>query len=216
MISASEFKKHISKHLREKMRDIGFKGTGFSYLSDSEHFVFAFGIQASQYGGQCCAEYGIQPKEIDSTGNHKLDFKNLKYFNCELRTRLTKPGKGDQWWNYSELEEENIKIAQEICDLFVLRASPTISAFKNNPNILDKIEISDLENSYINVAKKLNGIFPPFGDIRFAWAMMRVYEKKSPGKALEFAKYGLSKLDSNSNFFAKPDFEKMVNQYHGA
>lgn len=210
MISASEFKKHIAKYLQERMHSIGFKGSGFNYVAESEQFVFAFGIQVSQYGGQCCAEYGIQPKEIVRLGT---DFKKIKYFNCELRVRLMKPGKGDQWWKYSEKEEENVRIGQEIFDLFVLQASPSISAFKNDPNILDKIEISDLENCNVNVSRKLAGIYPLFGNVRFAWAMMKVYEKENPAKALQFAKYGLSKLESDSKFFAKADFEKTITQY---
>jgi Domain of unknown function (DUF4304) len=102
MISASDFKKHISKTLSEKLKQIGFKGSGFYYLMDSEFFVFTIGIQASQYGGQCCVEFGIQPKSVDTNGFEKLDFKKLKYYNCELRTRLSPKGQGDYWWKYSE------------------------------------------------------------------------------------------------------------------
>ncbi len=216
MISAVEFKKQISKTLGDKMRAIGFRGSGFDYLMESDAFVFAFGIQASRYGGQCCAEYGIQPKEIESIGEYKLNFKKLRFSSCELRSRLAKPGKGDQWWTYSDKEEENKQIANQIFDLFISQALPTIDAFKSDPNIMDRIEVSDLENPYINVSNKLEGISPMFGDIRFAWALTKVYELKNPDKSKQFAKYGLSKLDSDSTFFGKIDFQKVIAKETGA
>ena len=210
MTSAAEFKKHISKPLGEKMRSLGFKGSGFYFLQDSENFVFTFGVQASRYGGQCCAEYGIQPKVLTKIGNYELNFSKLKYSECELRKRLVKPSKElDQWWTYSDNEDKNIQIASEMFDLFVEQAIPTINAFKSNPDILDTIAISDLDNCYVNVSKKLAGIAPMFGNIRFAWALAKIYEGKNPDKARQFAAYGLSKLDEQSLFFGKEDFEKI-------
>jgi len=210
MTSASDFKKHITKPLGEKMRSLGFKGSGFYYLQDSENFAFTFGIQASRYGGQCCAEYGIQPKALSKIGNHELNFAKLKYSECELRKRLTKSKGIDQWWTYSDNENKNIQIASEIFESFMSQALPTINEFKLNPNILDTITISDLENCYVNVSKKLAGISPMFGDIRFAWALSKIYEGKDLNKARQFASYGHSKLDKQSLFFGKEDFEKIL------
>ena len=211
MTSATDFKKHISKTLGDKMRSIGFRGSGFYFLQDSDNFVFTFGVQASRYGGQCCAEYGIQPKALSRIGNHELNFSKLKYSECELRKRLAKPSKGlDQWWAYSDKEDKNIQIANEMFDLFANQAMPTINAFKSNPNILDTITISDLDNCYVNVSEKLAGISPMFGNIRFAWVLANIYKGKAPKKAKQFAAYGLSKLDEQSIFFGKEDFEKIL------
>ena len=192
------------------MRNLGFKGSGFNYLIEAEHFVFAFGIQASQYGGQCCAEYGIQPKQVDSNGHSQLDFKKLKFSQCELRERL-RGKKATQWWKYSDNADLNIQISDEIYDMFVSQAWPVISHFQMTPNILDSITVSDLDNCHINVSSKLKGISPPFGSPRFTWVMMKYYEMKNPELAIEFAKYGLSKLKPDSIFFAKSDFEKILN-----
>jgi hypothetical protein len=211
MTSAAEFKKHISRTLGDKMRSLGFRGSGFYFLQDSEDFVFTFGVQASRYGGQCCAEYGVQPKALAKVGNYELNFSKLKYSQCELRKRLAKPSKGlDQWWIYSDNENANIQIANEMFGLFLDQAIPTINAFKSNPNILDTISISDLDNCYLNVSKKLAGISPMFGNVRFAWALAKIYEGKDPNRAMQFAAYGISKLDEQSLFFGKEDFEKIL------
>jgi hypothetical protein len=102
MISAAEFKKQIKKPLAGQLKTLGFKGSGFNYIMDSDNFIFTIGIQASRWGGQCCVEFGIQPKDIVSIGERKIDFKKLRYFQCEFRTRLATNDGSDQWWDYSD------------------------------------------------------------------------------------------------------------------
>ena len=52
-------------------------------------------------------------------------------------------------------------------------------------------------------------------EIRFAWALTKIYEQRNPIKAKQFAKFGLSKLDSTSTFIGKPDFEKALTNNNG-
>lgn len=77
-MTTQEFKKQIGKYLGNKIRDLGFKGSGFNYIMDSEKFVFTLGLQANRYGGSFCVELGIHPKEITNNGFEDLDFKKLK------------------------------------------------------------------------------------------------------------------------------------------
>ena len=216
MIAAVDFKKHISKTLSGHLRELGFKGSGFNYLMDTDDFVFTIGIQASQYGGQCCAEFGIQPKSVDTNGFEKLDFKKLKYYSCELRTRIAPTGKGDKWWKYSESENENINIAIEISNLIKEQYVVVINAFKNNPNILETIDTYDLENMYQRIPRKLNGMRISTSNVRFAWFLVKAFEKNNLEKAKEFARYGLSKLEPSDKFFAKNDFEQILTENNGS
>ena len=210
MISAVDFKKHISKTLAGHLKTIGFKGSGFNYLLDTDNFVFTIGIQASQYGGQCCAEFGVQPKEIDSFGDHKIDFKKLKYYSCEFRCRLSRKNGADQWWKYSDEEQKNIEIAEEIFSIIQKDILPIINLFKSEPYILDRIEIEDLDNIFKSVPKKLAGMTLMTTDIRFAWALTKIYSKRDITRAIQYAKFGLSKLDSSSTFIGKADFESVL------
>ena len=211
MISASDFKKQISKRLASLLKTIGLKGAGFNYILYSDNFIFTIGIQASQYGGQCCAEFGIHPKEIDRIGEYQIDFKKLKYHSCEFSTRLSRNNGEDQWWKYSDKEQANIEIAEEIYSLIKKNILPIINLFQSEPYILDKIEIEDLDNIYKNVSKKLSGMTLMTTDVRFAWALTQIYAKRDLAKAKVFSKYGLSKLDSSSLFFGKEDFENILN-----
>ena len=210
MISAADFKKHISKTLSGHLKTLGFNGSGFNYLMDTDNFIFTIGIQASQYGGQCCAEFGIQPKEIDSFGDHKIDFKKLKYYSCEFRTRLSRKNGADQWWKYSDDEQKNIEIAEEIFAIIQKDILPIINLFKSEPYVLDRIEIDDLDNIFKSVSNKLAGMTLMTTDIRFAWALTKIYSKRDLIKAKQYAKFALSKLDSSSTFIGKADFEKVL------
>jgi hypothetical protein len=216
MISAADFKKQISKTLAGHLKTLGFKGSGFNYIMDSENFIFTIGVQASQWGGQCCAEFGVQPKDIDSFGEHKMDFKKLKYYQCEFRTRLATNNGSDKWWQYSDDPEINIQIANQIFDIIVKQIVPIIDLFKSDIFVFDRIEVSDLNNIFKYVADKLGGMSLMTTDIRFAWALTKIYEKRNLDKAKKFAKFGLSKLDDTSTFIGKADFERVLRQNNGA
>jgi hypothetical protein len=210
MISATEFKRHISKTLSEHLRGLGFKGTGFNYSLGTEDFVFTIGIQASRYGGQCCAELGIQPREIDRFGEHVIDFKKLKYSNCEFRTRLSRNNGAGQWWKYSDSEESNIQIAKDLCHIIDRDISPIVALFRSEPYVLDRIEIGDLDNIFKSMPRKLAGMTLMTSDVRLAWALMKVYAKRDIAKAKAYAHFGLSKLDNSSTFIGKRDFEEIL------
>jgi hypothetical protein len=216
MISAADFKKQISKTLAGHLKTLGFKGSGFNYIMDSDNFIFTIGVQASQWGGQCCAEFGIQPKDIDSFGDHKVDFKKIKYYQCELRTRLATNNGSDQWWKYSDDQEKNIQVANQIFDIVVRQVVPIIELFKGDKYVLDRIDVSDLNNIFKYVADKLGGMSLMTTDIRFAWALTKIYEKRNLEKAKQFAEFGMSKLDDKSTFFGKVDFERVLRQNNGA
>ncbi len=220
MITSAEFKKQISKHLSVKMRELGFKGSGFGYKKVSENFIFAIGIQASQYGGKCCVELGIHPKEITDNFGHEIDFKKMKYYDCEFRTRLTKSLTkkwwdfskkivDNQWWDYSNSEIENIKTSESIIESVKKQAIPIIESFESQNYILDKLKDSDLKNP----ANKICGVDMIGSETRFIWALSKIYEKRNAKKALEYAKLGMSKLEENDKFLGKKDFENIINNY---
>ena len=216
MIKTAEFKKQIGKTLGQEMRELGFKGSGFDYSMDSINFVFTIGIQASRYGGQCCAELGIQPKSLDTNGTRKIDFKKIKYIDCEFRTRLSPSGHGDNWWEYGDNESGNKKVIGKIIDTIKKQAMPVIERFKNNPNILEQIEISDLENLHNGTSTNLQGLNLMTTEIRLAWALTKAVEKTNLVKAKEFAKYGLSKSKLPSTFFGIEYFEEVLSKNNGA
>ena len=92
---------------------------------------------------------------------------------------------------------------------------PHIDAFvdaieqKLQDYILDKLEKSDLANP----KNKLAGFHLIGTETRLIWSLSKIYEKRNPKKALEFAKIGMSKLKDDNKFLGKKDFENIINKY---
>ncbi len=219
MITSADFKKHISKTISQSLKELGFKGNGFSYRKESENFIFIIGIQASQYGGKCCVELGIHPKEITDWYGREIIFKTLKYYECQFRKRLekiqikkwwnfSKKIEDNQWWDYSDSEEKNIKTAENIVLSIENHFIPIIQVFTGENYIFDNLDDSDLSNP----RKKLAGLNIE-SEIGFIWTLSKVYEKRNLDKAFEYAKLGLSKLKSNDSSSLKEDFDNIIFRY---
>ena len=220
MITSAEFKKQISKSLSEKLKEFDFKGSGFGYKKDSENFIYIIGIQASQYGGKCCVELGIHPKEITDLFGHEINFKTMKYYDCEFRMRLEKiqnkkwwnfstKNTDNQWWEYSISEKENLKTSESIFQSVKAEAIQIIELFESENYIFDSLNKNDLTNP----KNKIGGLNLIGTETRLIWALSKIYAKRNPQKALEFAKLGISKLDNNDKFSGKKDFENIINNY---
>ena len=220
MITSAEFKKQISKSLSERLKELDFRGSGFGYKRDSENFIFIIGIQASRYGGKCCVELGIHPKEITDLFGNELNFRTMKYYDCEFRMRLTKSqskkwwnfstkNTDNKWWDYSISEKENIKTSESIFQSAKAEAIPLIELFESDNYIFDDLNVNDLTNP----KNKIGGLNLIGTETRLIWALSKIYEKRNSQKALEFAKLGISKLENNDKFLGKEDFVNIINNY---
>ncbi|WP_350289131.1 DUF4304 domain-containing protein [uncultured Croceitalea sp.] len=59
-MNASEFRKLVAKHFSPKIRELGWKGSGFHFRKQPEnHIGNLCGIQGSWYGGSVCCETAI-------------------------------------------------------------------------------------------------------------------------------------------------------------
>ncbi len=212
-MTTQEFRKQIGKYFGAKMREFGFKGSGFNYILYSESYVYTIGLQASRYGGSFCVELGIQPKEITNNGFQDLDFTKLKYYNCEFRTRLSKERKGANWWDYNDSELKNLETIDDVIHSISKYALPVINSFKNDTQLLERVQISDIKNRFIPIPAIKDGLTPMTTDIRLAWALAVVIEKTNPKKSLEFAKYALKHDKSPSTFFGTKDLKRIIETY---
>ena len=210
-MTTQEFRKQIGKYLGNQIRALGFKGSGFNYIMDSDNFVFTIGLQGEF--GSFCVELGIHPKEIKNNGFEDLDFKKLKYYKCEFRTRLAREGKGDNWWNFSDSESKNIKIIDEVILCTKKYALPIIDGLIKDSRLFERVRIADVKNRFIPIPDFKSGLTPMTTDIRLAWALAVVVEKTNPKKSLEFAKYALKHGKSPSTFFGTADLNRIIESY---
>ncbi|MEP3209745.1 MAG: DUF4304 domain-containing protein [Maribacter sp.] len=140
-MNASEFRKLVTKHFSPKIRELGWKGSGFSFKKiDDNHIVNLFGIQGSWMGGSVCCETAIH-------FDFYPDFEKMTYAGCIIRQRLSPKGEGDYHWNFSNKEERNIESINSIWTAFEKYGHKFYADFENFPSPFDKIKPNDLERT---------------------------------------------------------------------
>ena len=209
MITTADFKKQIAKRFGQEMRLHGFKGTGFEYRLETCDYLIAIYIDPSRWGGSCSAGFAIHPKQIDKNSMGKLDIMKISSFEYEFKMGLSKHARREKW-EYAEDESSNLITLDKILTSIKDKAFSVIKKFNEMPNILESFNIEELKNFHDNWTKK-TGVWISTTDIRFAWAIALIFEKKRPQKAKEFAKWGLRNLgDAGDEWFGKADFERIT------
>jgi hypothetical protein len=112
---------------------------------------------------------------------------------------LTRYARG-KWWNYSDDNFTNLVTLNEIVNDIKKRAFPVIEQFTQQPNILDKFQISEIDNFHNNWTKK-TGVFISTVDGQFAWAMMLIFENNDRDKAKDFAKWLLKSCGNDAGWY---------------
>jgi hypothetical protein len=193
---------------------LSLKARGFEYTKETDNFFYAVFIEGSRWGGQCTVGAAVHPKQIEQNSGGIIDLRKLKIYDYEFKLSLWDYARGD-WWQYSDSLEDNLNTLSKIIDLIKSKAIPTFNLFETKPNILDEFEASDLDNFHEIFTRK-TGLCIGTTEIRFAWAMTLIFENSNPTKAIQFAKYGYSKLSKGDTFFGKLDFEKVRSENNGA
>jgi Domain of unknown function (DUF4304) len=210
MTSTPEFKRQVSKLFGAEMRKLGFKGTGFTYNKETENFLVAVHLEGNRWGGSSCSAcFAVHPKSIRKNSRGDLDLKKLPHHRYEFKMGLWDYARGEAW-EYSNLEEENLQIIQEIVARIKAKAIPVIELYCATPGLLDTFEISDMADFHDNYVKK-TGTSIATTDTRFAWAMAMIFEHTNLPKAKLFAEYCLSASDAprENTFFGQPDLERI-------
>ncbi|MFD0837224.1 DUF4304 domain-containing protein [Mariniflexile aquimaris] len=145
-MNAAEFRKLVAEHFSPKIRELGWKGSGFHFRKNPEnHIGNLFGIQGSWYGGSVCCETAIHfDFMLDMAG---LTFDKITYASSLIRKRLSPKGEGDYHWNFSNDLKKNIESVNSIWDSFEKHGTRFYNDFANFPQPFDKIKPTDLRNS---------------------------------------------------------------------
>jgi hypothetical protein len=215
MITAKDFKKQIAKPFGIEMRQHGFKGTGFEYFKQTDDYLIAVYISPSRWGGSCTVGFAIHPKQVDKDSDGKIDLTKLKLYRYEFKMGTTKEARGE-WWDFSDEEQTNLVTLAQILKSIKQVAFPVIERLTINSVILDAFDVTEMDKFHENWTRK-TGVSIATTDLRFAWAMTLVFEKKNPDKAKQFAEWGLSQLEENDrDWFGLKDFERVLSKNNDA
>ncbi|WP_397447865.1 DUF4304 domain-containing protein [Polaribacter sp. R77954] len=144
-MNASEFKKLVAEHFSPKIRDLGWKGSGFHFRKMQENGIGnIFGIQGSWYGGEVCCETAINFEFMNKL--YGIEFKKETYASSLIRKRLSPKGEGDHHWYFSNNIEKNIESVNSIWKAFEKHGLNFYNDFNNFPHPFDKIKPKDLKS----------------------------------------------------------------------
>ncbi|WP_100616373.1 DUF4304 domain-containing protein [Confluentibacter citreus] len=145
-MNATEFRKLVTEHFSPKIRELGWKGSGFHFRKMNEnHIGNIFGLQGSWYGGSVCCETAIYFDFMPDLAG--LSFEKSTYASCLIRKRLSPKGEGDYHWNFSNDLEKNIESVKSIWKAFEQHGIKFYEDFADFPHPFDKIKPIDLINS---------------------------------------------------------------------
>jgi len=207
-ISSADFKKLITKYFAPKLREKGWTGTGFHYRKFTDnHFIYLLSFYPDKYGKQCWVEVGVHLDFLKNIGGTDYDLKKIDCSWLDIRRRIS-PDKSDNYtWKYLDTEDKNKIVLENIWDTFMTNGQDFFIQFKEFPSPFQEIEITDIDKR--NEKYQVKGLPLP-SDVRTAWLLAQVYDyigdKK---KAVEFANFGLSRIQGQQGSALSPDLEKI-------
>ena len=208
-MDSAEFKKLIKNQFSPKIRQIGWKGSGFNFRKAEEnHIVKIFGIQGSRWGGSVCCETAIHFDFIPDLAGKS--YKKTTYASCLIRERLSPKGEGDYHWQFRNKEEENIKSINQIWEAFKTHGQTFYEDFDNFPKPFDQIEVKDLSNRGYKLLNK----YHIYNHINFAWILKEINQFiGNSDKAKEFSKFGIQKTIDHAESIAHNNKGKIDKEY---
>jgi hypothetical protein len=207
-INSADFKKLIAKYFAPKLREQGWKGSGFHFRKMTDnHYVYLLSFQPDKYGGKCWVEVGVH---LDFLKNLDGEVFNLKRIDCtwvDIRRRISPDESNNYTWQYQDAEDKNKKVIDNIWNVFATDGMNFFNQFIEFLGPFQNITTSDIDNR--DKKYQIKGIpLPP--DVRTAWYLAQVFDfDGNKDKASDFAKFGISRIKGRQGSALKADLEKI-------
>ncbi|SKC08403.1 protein of unknown function [Sphingobacterium nematocida] len=196
-MNASEFKKLSTKFLAPRLREKGWKGSGFNFYRTTDNsIVHILGIQGAWYGGSVCCETAIHFDFIPDLAG-KNDPSKVSYASCMVRQRLSPKGGGDYHWTFRDNEHDNINSLNQIFEALETFGEKFYQDFNNFPSPFDKIKPNDfLTGERVVLLDK----YYVYNEFSFIWLLKEINLKiNRPEIAREFSEIGIEKASKYYN-----------------
>tara|TARA_R110000850_G_scaffold158622_1_gene282875 strand:+ start:1183 stop:1845 length:663 start_codon:yes stop_codon:yes gene_type:complete len=199
-MDAAGFKKLISKHFSPRIRELGWKGSGFHFRKiEDNHIVKIFGLQGNWYGGSVYCETAIHFDFIPDLAGRPIN--KTTYASCVIRERMSPKGDGDYYWNFKDKVEENIESINQIWTTFENHGQKFYKDFANFPEPFTSITPADFNS---NMSLSILDKYFIQNKIHLVWLLKEI--NQFIGKmdlATDFAEVGMKMVYNRSNIMAK-------------
>lgn len=213
-MNSAEFKKLISEHFSPRIRELGWKGSGFSYYKPSEnHVVNIFSLHGSWTGGSITCETAIHFDFIPDLAGR--DYKKTTSASCIIRQPLTP----NSDWQFHSNEEQNKKSIEQIWTAFQQTETAFYNDFQNFPEPFNSIKLEDFgKKSLLGLGSKKNlkvlGKYHISNEINLIWLLKEIHELLgNADTAKTFAELGMKYTLEHANEMAKGTNGKIDDQY---
>ena len=192
-MNSSEFRKLLAEYFSPKIRDLGWKDSGFHFRkAPVNHIGNLFGIQGSWYGGTVCCEVAIFFDFLND-----LEFEKSTYATSLIRERISPKGISDYHWRLGKSKDENIAIIDSIWNAFNVFGTSFYNDFSSFPHPFDKIEPGEIEE---NNNFRILGKYFVTNKIEFVYLLKEINNLLgNNGKAQEFSQIGLRYINELAN-----------------
>lgn len=196
-MNASEFKKLSTKHLAPRLRERGWKGSGFNFHRATDtHVIQLFGIHSAWQGGSVCCETAIHFDFLPDLAGKK-DPTKISFASCLIRQRLSPTGEGDYHWTFRDNEDENTKSLIQIAEALEKFGEKFYQDFENFPRPFDSIKPGDFLS---DKRVLLLGKYSVYNEFNFIWLLKEINLKiNRPEVAKEFSDIGIDKAATYFN-----------------
>jgi hypothetical protein len=213
-MNSADFKKLISNHFSPRIRELGWKGSGFSYYKPTNnHVVNIFSLHGSWMGGSITCETAIHFDFIPDLAGR--DYRKTTSASCIVRQPLAP--KSD-WWFHSN-EEQNRKSVEQIWKAFQQTEISFYKDFQNFPEPFSSIKPEDFDRKRLfgfgsRKNLKILGKYHIYNEINLIWLLKEIHELfGNPHSAKAFSELGMKYALEHANEMAKHTKGKLDEQY---
>ena len=143
-VKGPEFKKYIAKYLSPKLRELGFKGSGFNYKKTSGNYIHTIQIFGNKYGGEGWVEVGVHLDFLPDSVHEPIDLKKINTIDCFARHSLHLEN-GNQMVDYGIDEKEAEESIGLMYEMIFNQGMPYFDLFQDFPSPFDQISLTDLK-----------------------------------------------------------------------
>lgn len=197
-----EFLLAVRDHLSPRLESTGFESSELAWRRFRNPYVDCVEIQIRSDQRACCVNLGLHLSFLPAAGTKtSIDPARLQLIDCEIRSRATRNGESDSWWEFKNDPSEVdclVSCAMKNVELF-------FGKYRDFPQPFLDFEPSDL------ASEEMTALLPAMTKVRRTLFLARLHEHLGDHKRAKFwSQFGLEHAGMASG--PKAEFREILNE----